>query len=124
MTRRLGVLAGVALFAACASAPAQPRAVDPVGMFDFSTHVDGTAVTGTISIEQSGNGHTGMITTSATEPVAISGVAVEGQQLTVTAQTPDGPVTMILVFTGNTFTGSWSYAGMSGTLTGQRRAQS
>jgi hypothetical protein len=27
-----------------------------------------------------------------------------------------------MVFTGETFTGSWTYAGMQGTLTGRRRA--
>ena len=116
-----GLLAGAVLVAGCASAPAQPRAVDPVGVFDFSTAVEGQAVTGTLEISRSNDVLGGTLSTSVTEPIPVRAVTVEGQQMTVLADTPDGPVSMILTFAGNEFTGSWTYAGMSGTLTGVRR---
>jgi hypothetical protein len=113
---------------ACASnpepaTPPAPQAVDPVGVFDFATNVEGTAVQGTITVESApGGGHGGSITTDVTEPIPISGVTVDGQNMTVTAQTPDGPITMSLTFTGNDFTGSWTMGGMSGSLNGSRRS--
>lgn len=122
--------------AACAAAPATPPAgvapaaaaqppapppLDPVGTFDFSTAVENTIVNGTVVIEKREAGYAGMITTTATEPVSVQSVSVDGQKLTVVAQTPDGPVTFIMEFKGDDFSGSWSYAGMYGTHTGKRR---
>jgi hypothetical protein len=122
--RTLGLLSCVAL-AACASnappAPPQPPPLEPAGYFEFVTDVDGQAVTGSIEIRRSdGGGFTGVLSTSATEPVPVRSVAVEGQQLTVVSDTPDGPATLVLVFAGDAFTGSWAYAGMSGVLSGRR----
>jgi hypothetical protein len=118
-------MAGVGLVlcvVACASAPAQPSAVNPVGTFDFSTTVEGTAVTGTIVVTESSSGYGGTVSTNVTESAPINSVLVDGQSMTVSMQTPDGPATITLNFTGESFTGTWSYAGMSGPLTGQRRA--
>jgi hypothetical protein len=47
-------------------------------------------------------------------------VTVEGQRVTLVGDTPDGPATLILTFDGDTFTGSWTYAGMSGVMSGRR----
>jgi hypothetical protein len=113
--------------AACGSSPrapaaSQPAAVDPVGTFDFTTAVEGTDVSGTITVSRGQNGLGGSITSSVTEPMTIRTVAVEGQVLTITADTPDGPLTMTLTFTGNDFTGGWTLgSAMSGQLTGKRR---
>jgi hypothetical protein len=128
------VLSAIVLSAAgCASAPPAPPAapavtalttpapVDPVGIFDFTTALEGTVVNGTVTIAKAATGFTGTITTTATEPVPVRTVTVEGQKLTVTADTPDGPVTFVMEFKGDEFTGSWSYAGMAGTHTGKRR---
>jgi len=121
MRRWIGVFASVAFAAACASAPAGPRPVDPVGTFDFTTSMDGTAIEGTITIQRAQNGYTGSLTTNVTEPIPVSSVVVEGQKVTVVANAPDGPVTMVFTFTGNDFTGNWTYANMSGTASGRRR---
>ena len=117
----ISLCAGIAVAAACASAPAQPRPVDPIGTFDFSTTVDGTAVSGTIEIRSGSSGYTGTISTNVTEPVPITAVTVEGQVVTVAASAPDGPINFTMTFTGDDFTGGWTYAGMSGELTGNRR---
>jgi hypothetical protein len=79
-------LAMIALVAACATGQGRSTEVDPVGAFDFTTSVDGSPVTGTITITRSGSEYGGSVST------------------------------------GETFTGTWSYAGMEGSLTGRRRA--
>jgi len=124
MMKTLGVLSCMVL-AACASnappAPPQPPPFDAAGYFEFVTDVDGQAVSGSIELRHAdGGGFTGVLSTSATEPVPVRSVTVEGQRVTVVSDTPDGPATLILAFEGDAFTGSWSYAGMSGVLSGKR----
>jgi hypothetical protein len=122
MNRWAAVCASLAFAASCASAPAQPRAVDPVGTFDFTTSMEGTAIEGTVTIQRAQNGYSGSLTTNVTEPIPVSSVVVDGQKVTVVADAPDGPVTMVFTFTGNDFTGNWTYGTMSGTASGRRRA--
>lgn len=119
---RIAVLAVLVLAAACASGQGRSSQVDPVGAFDFTTTVEGTPVTGTITITRNGSEYGGSVSTNVTESMPISTVMVEGQSVQVTGSTPDGPVTISMTFTGETFTGNWSYAGMTGSLTGRRRA--
>jgi len=124
MKKALGVSVPLLFLAACASnpAPSVPAPLNPVGYFEFATDIEGESVTGSLEIRQAeGGGYTGTLTASAApEPLPIRSVTVEGQTLTVVADTPDGPVTAVLTFTGDTFTGPWSYAGMSGTMAGKR----
>jgi hypothetical protein len=110
------------VLAACASGQGRSNEVNPVGAFDFSTAVDGMPVTGTVTITGQGPQYGGSITTNVIEALPISTVTVEGQTVQIGATGPDGSLTFSMVFTGETFTGSWTYAGMQGTLTGRRRA--
>lgn len=138
MRQCLPILLGAIVLSAagCASAPAAPppaapplaalavtapAPVDPVGVFDFTTTLEGSMVNGTVSIAKTATGFGGTLTTTMTEPIPVRTVAVDGQKLTVTADTPDGPVIFLMEFKGDEFTGSWTYAGMSGTHTGKRR---
>ena len=119
MTLTLCLLTG-----ACASAqvtPDAPAALDPVGIYDFTTTVDGSVVSGTVTITQGTSGYGGSIATDATETIPVRSVTVDGQKLTVLADSPDGPVTFIINVDGDDFAGTWSYAGMSGSHTGKRR---
>jgi len=123
MNRRSAVAALFTLvLAACASRPSGPPPLNPVGTFDFTTTVEGTAVTGTITIVRNGDAYSGSVGTNVTETIGIRSVVVEGQTMTVVGDTPDGPVTMTVTFTGDTFTGAWTLAGMGGEMTGKRRA--
>lgn len=131
------VLAAAALCGACASAPAaQPAApppapviqapalpapVDAVGVFDFTTSVEGNVLAGTLTVVKTDAGYGGSVTTNMTEPIPVRDVVVEGQKLTVTGETPDGPLTFTMEFKGDDFSGTWSLAGMSGTHQGKRR---
>ncbi|MBR9988288.1 MAG: hypothetical protein KFH98_00965 [Gemmatimonadetes bacterium] len=119
MTLALCFIAG-----ACASAqvtPVAPAALNPVGVYDFTTTIEGTAVAGTITITQGASGYTGTIATNVSPSLPIRSVAVDDRKVTVAADSPDGPVTIIMELAGDEFTGTWSYAGMSGPHTGKRR---
>jgi hypothetical protein len=128
------ILVGALLVAgaACASAPASPPApvapvvtappqVDPVGAFDFSTTVEGSMVNGTVTVARTDTGFGGTVTTTMTEPIPVRSVVVEGQKMTVTADTPDGPVVFLMEFKGDDFTGTWTLGTMSGSHSGKRR---
>lgn len=107
---------------AAAAAAAAAAAVNPVGVFEFTTAVNGDMLTGTIEVTGQPGAYTGTIRTSATPDIPVTGVTVNGQQMVVAADTPDGALTITLNFTGNTFTGGWTLAGDSGDMRGQRRA--
>lgn len=115
------VIAAAPLSAQQPPAPA-PAPVDPVGTFDFSTSVDGTAVTGMIRIAKTESGFGGVISTDATGEMPISKVTVEGSRVQIRSVTPDGELVINVDFKDDKFTGGWDMGGMmSGSLTGARR---
>jgi hypothetical protein len=109
------------LAAACASTPPGPPPFNPVGVFEFETTVNGGPVTGSVEVTGQPDAYGGTVRTSVTPDLPIAGLAVEGNLMVVTADTPDGVVTLRMSFTGNDFTGRWELAGDSGPLTGSRR---
>ena len=110
----------VTVAAVPAPAPAT-SAVNPVGKFEFATTLNGQALTGTMEITGTPGAYTGRITSSATEPLTIGGVTVEGQTMTVTAETGNGTLTIrMTVAADGTFTGAWSLGGDGAPLTGRR----
>lgn len=133
MKSKLILAAALSLAAACSTAPAADTgpapstgtataaAVNPVGRYEFATSVQGQVVTGTIEIAGTPGAYTGQITTSITPPLPIAGATANGQEVLVTANTPDGPLAFRMNFTDATnFTGGWELAGDSGSLTGHR----
>jgi len=104
-----------------APAPAAPAAVNPVGKYEFSSTVNGTAITGAMEITGTPGAYAGRITTTATEPINISGATVDGQTMTVTAETGTGTLTIRMTFAADgTFTGAWALSGDGAPLTGRR----
>jgi len=102
------------------AAPA-PAALNPVGKYEFTTSLQGQTLTGTMEVTGTPGAYAGRITSSATEPIAITAVTVEGQNMTVTGETPSGTLTIRMVMAGDgTFTGGWTLAGDGATLTGKR----
>ena len=123
----------VLLAAACAPAaapPAEPApavatvapaALNPVGVFEFTTSVDGNPLNGTIEVTGQPGAYTGVVRTSATPDLPITGVRVEGDEMTVTSSVEGQELVMRLTFAGNNFTGGWTLAGDSGDIEGRRR---
>jgi hypothetical protein len=115
------MLAALVLFlAACATAPRGPAPLNPVGMFEFQTTVNGGPVTGGLEVTGQAGAYHGFIRTSVTQDIPITGVAVTGQQMVVTGDTPDGEVTISLTFVDDNFTGRWTLNGDGGDITGRR----
>ena len=103
--------------------PAPPRAaaLNPVGKYEFTTSLQGQTLTGTMEIAGTPGAYTGRITSSATEPIPITTVTVEGQNMTVAGETPNGTLTIRMTMAADgTFTGGWTLANDGATLTGRR----
>lgn len=104
-----------------ATAPAPAASMNPVGRYEFTTSVQGQAITGGMLIAGTAGAYTGQITTSITPPIPVNGVTVTGPQLVVVGSTPDGPLTIRMNFTDATaFTGGWELNGDSGAITGRK----
>jgi hypothetical protein len=107
--------------AAAPAPPAASAAVNPVGRYEFATTLQGQMLTGTMEITGTPGAYAGRITSSATEPIPITTVTVEGQNMTVAGDTPNGPLTIRMTMgEGGAFTGGWTLAGDGATLTGRR----
>jgi len=107
------------------AAPAAPvrSGLDPLGVYDFSTDIQGSQVKGVITISRNAQGaFTGTITTDMTEPMPVTRVTVDGQKLEVRSATADGELVINAEFTADKFTGKWDLAGtMNGVMTGTKR---
>src|SRR5215213_4020568 len=102
------------------SAPVAPAAVNPVGRYEFVSTLQGQELTGTMEITGAPGAYAGRITSSATQPIEITSVTVEGQSMTVTGETGNGTLTIKMNFTeGGTFTGGWTLGNDGATLTGR-----
>jgi hypothetical protein len=99
---------------------AAPAPLNPVGTYQFTTTVDGSEVTGSVEVTGAPGAYAGTIRTSITPDIPVTGVMVSGQEMVVSAATPDGPLTINMTFTGDTFTGNWELNGGSGNLSGRR----
>lgn len=118
--KRILAAALVLLTAACASTPRGPAPLNPVGTFELETTVNGNAVTGSVEVTGQPGAYGGTIRTSVTPDIPITSVTVSGQEMVVTGDTPDGPVTLNFTFTGDTFTGRWELNGGGEPLSGRR----
>lgn len=137
-----GMLALVAT--ACASAAPEPAAtpgiqaaqsatavqpksatVDPAGIFEYSTTVDGTQMAGTFEINRRDDGsYSGRILSPMFPAIPITRVSVEGTNLIIGASMDGQALTMNLNFTGDRFAGTWSFGDGSagGNVSGKRKA--
>lgn len=129
MNTRLLILGLSALVAGCATAPrdapgdptaAATAELDPVGTYALSTTVQGMAVDGQLRITGTRGDWGGSLYSDATGELSISSVRVEGQELHLTSNTPDGIVEIRMVFSGDTFTGDWSLGAEGAAIRGRR----
>ena len=113
--------------AGCATSGAASDDMDPLGIYDFTTMVQGEQVTGSFRIERTEGEYRGSVMAAGLPAMSILAVAVDGQWLTIRSNTGANPIELELAFVGNMFTGEWktrSAAGTvedSGTISGRRR---
>ncbi|HEX6630807.1 MAG TPA: hypothetical protein VF048_06935 [Gemmatimonadaceae bacterium] len=96
-------------------------AVDPVGVYDFTTVFEGDAVSGTITITGSPGAYRGTVSSSVTPDMPIRSVTVRGSTITVTADSDNGELVSTFTLTGQELTGEWSLGDASGTTKGRKR---
>lgn len=113
--------------AATAAAPApaptpaaKPAGLNAAGTYSFATDVNGTPVAGTLVLTRTSTGWAGRLTSDVFPELPVTGVVVEGQTMKVTADTPNGSVTIIMNFTGNDYSGTWELGGQTGPVSGKR----
>lgn len=122
MRLSLTLVTALAAALACSSGPGVPAPLrSPAGLYDFTTEVEGQAVTGTVEITGTEGSYAGWVRTTITEPIPITSVTIKTDTMTVVAQSPDAPVTMIFTFQGNDFVADWEYAGQTGVARGSKR---
>lgn len=106
---------------ACASVNHGPPPFDPVGTYSYIAEVEGIGdLSGTISIEGSEGAYEGQITNEMGPALAISEVTVAGQNVTISADGPDGPLTIVFLVTDNALSGSWAMGPMGGNFSGTK----
>lgn len=123
MKAPLLLIAALATATACGSGgPGVPAPLrSAAGIYDFTTDVQGQTVSGTVEITGTEGNYAGWVRTTITEPIPIRSVTVAQDTMTVIAQAPDAPVTMIFIFQGNDFVADWEYAGQGGVARGSKR---
>ena len=94
--------------------------IDPVGAYEFSTVVDGQAVTGTLTIAGTPGTYTGKIVTNMFPEIPVVGARVEDKTVIATATMPDGELTIRMLMDGMQFTGRWELGGETGEFTGKK----
>lgn len=105
-----------------AQTPAPAPALDPVGTFEFSTTVQGGAVNGAFTIAKTDGVLGGKIASDAMPEIVIKSVTVDGKKLTITADMPEGLLSITLEFEdANKFSGSWALGDQGGAITGKRK---
>jgi len=105
------------------SAPPQPTAaptLDPLGVYDFSTEVDGQPVTGVLSISGSPGAYTATMSSDIGN-IGVRNIKVEGMRLSFIGDHPDATVFIEVVFSGDSFAGEWDAGDMFGYISGSRR---
>ena len=107
-----------------AAAPPQPEptpTLDPTGIYDFETTVEGQPLTGTLTITGSPGAYSGSISSDMMGTVALRSFTVDGMDLMFMADMPDATVSFFLTFEGDSFTGEWDAGGMTGLMSGTKR---
>ena len=123
--KRLMTVLPLALFlAACSGGPPPeppaPPPLDPVGVYDCMLDVDGMELTATLTINGTPEAYTGTVD-SEMGAMPVSGISVDGMEMTFAVDTPDMAVFFVVFFEGDTFTGEFDAGEMGGFISGKKR---
>ena len=118
----MAIAIGTSTAAVSAQTPAPAPAIDPVGTFEFSTTVQGQTVNGSMTLTKTEGVLGGKIMADIMPEIPLKSAVLEGKKLTLTAETPDGVLTLVLDFEdADKFAGNWTLAGDGGAITGKRK---
>ena len=102
--------------------PTAPATMNAVGTYDFTAIApDGSPMRGSFTISGSPGSYSGTIAREGQDGTPLTGITVEGQTMTLSANIPEGTVVLTLNFTGNDFAGTWAIQDAGGAVTGRRR---
>jgi hypothetical protein len=95
------------------------QAIDPVGIYDFTTYADGAAIQGEVRIRRTeAGGLAAYVLTTASDPIVPDSVVLEGAR--VLMEGGDG-FSVDMRIEGDEVSGTWAYMGMASSFTGRRR---
>lgn len=109
---------------ACAGASRSeiaPQPLDPMGAWDFVADFEGQEIPGSFEITGAPGAYEGTVHTDIGPDAPISSVVINGQTMTVIAETPDGPATLEVTVEGDSFGGTWALGAAGGAIRGTRR---
>ena len=81
----------------------------------------GEQIPGTLSITFRDGVYGGVLGNTMRGDAPIRSVAVDGQKITVAADTPDGALVFEFTMTGKELAGTWNLGGNGGPITGRKR---
>ena len=119
----LATLVTLALSAGCAGSTGESGpepAPDIAGTYAVTTAVQGSTVEGRIEITGEPGAYEGFVYTDLTGRLAIASVVVDWPVATLVLDSSDGPVEVLLEFSGDTITGEWSTGTDGGTIEGRK----
>jgi hypothetical protein len=97
------------------------QTLDAIGVYDFSTSVEGQTVTGTFTISGEPGAYTGSMSSSMFGTMPLRDIAVDGMDLSFLVDLPDATVAIFLTFEADSYTGEWDAEGMTGFISGSKR---
>jgi hypothetical protein len=102
--------------------PQPAGAFDPLGTFTFTLDIAGTAASGTIDIRKTQDGTLAGAINSDQGSLPLSSVAVESRKMTLRFDFNGAPVSIVMNFEGDKYTGTVNVDGMgSGPISGERK---
>ncbi len=106
-----------------APAPAPAAAADLSGIWDFSVDAGGQVIPGEITLQRSGPSYSGTVSPQGMSPATIRSVTVQGQQIGMVVDTPEGEAVFSLTLSadGRSLTGSVGYQGQQMGFNARRR---
>ncbi|MFN2400213.1 MAG: hypothetical protein ABR543_16485 [Gemmatimonadaceae bacterium] len=133
--KRTSLLMACMLVAACAQSPQQVEtpspapavtpaavtAIDPVGVYDFTTMVDGQELSATMYITGSPGAYAGRIETPDQPHIELTSVTVSGNTMTVLGQGGENRLISTWVLQGDVLSGTWTFGDLSGEARGKKR---
>jgi hypothetical protein len=97
-----------------------PKPMDITGSYEYTTDVNGQAVSGQIIIGGVPGAYNGKITSNAFPEFPIAKASVDGNVITIKGTTDDGDLDLVITMTGETFKGKWVLGSNGGDITGKK----